>query len=100
MSWFSVAPTPIVIADEGYYEFRETSELSGEPTLEKRRRQTASIEYRGMTLTCALTLCAAAVYTNGTRSYTMRPIGGGGYNVVWTYDIVIGGWEEGESPYS
>jgi len=100
MSWLEIPPDPILIDAEGHYEFRTASDLSGESYTEKRKRLVRTFEYRGMTQTCAATLCSSSAYENGTKSWRLMPIGGGGYNVQIIYDAYIGSWTEGSGEYT
>lgn len=92
MAWLTTAPTAIIVSRNEYYEERTSPD--DEDVTQVRKRITNIREYRGVDYATALTISVAVATGAQTVSYEIAAIGGGGYTVTETDDIIIGNWSD------
>lgn len=99
MSWLETLPTPHVVSDSRFYD-RQSKQGNNKITqVQKRRVQV--VEYRGVSSALADSTAVPTVSSNGTKSYELHAIEGGGYNIIETRDYIISDWIDlvpGEDP--
>lgn len=90
MAWLTALPTSIIISEQKYIEKRTNPD---DPNLEQYRKRILSTrEYRGVDLATAQSAMdgfpVITAFETTTRSF--YAIGGGGYTVVQTADVLDG----------
>ena len=105
MAWLTTLPTAIYIGSDRYYERREIEVVLGEDypadqgkiaTLNQvRDRSSVTLEYRGLDYDTAIQAIQGYPRNDSNGEYyrSVRAIGGGGYTVTETQDVVRGNWE-------
>jgi len=90
MSWSSSLPEAHITGVSRYYDQREDPDDADAKQVQL--HEVTVKEYRGLTYTCAYDNSTPATYSNGTRTFEIQAIEGGGYNLIETIDLVVGDW--------
>lgn len=94
MAWLTSLPSPIYMGSDRYFETRTNP--SNPDKNQVRDRSLFTSEYRGVTQNVAVTAIQGypIQYSNGKVMRSTRPIGGGGWIVTETVDVVKSNWED------
>lgn len=90
MSWLSALPAGHVVREANYYDKRE--DPSDPDAVQVQLHTVVVTEYRGLTLACAQANDTPETYANGSLSFEIVAIEGGGYTLIKTLDYTTGDW--------
>jgi hypothetical protein len=90
MSWLTSLPDYVITDRNEYYEIRPNP--TDADKIQARKRLVFVGEYRGLTYQTAVNNSNPIAEANLIMSFQVVPIGGGGYNLVYTKDYIIGDW--------